>query len=80
VMRKDFFNLFLKSALPEFDWLLSEMEKSDGWFKLHPPLVETISKFKLQWWKAYDDQRLFNLYHALMFVDLDDLLPLGIPV
>lgn len=70
---KEFFTHFLKAALPEFEWVLSEMEKSGGWLNLPQNLVDVFFKLKFQWWLAYDNDRIFNTYQALMFIDVETL-------
>jgi hypothetical protein len=49
------------------------MEKSGGWLKLNAPLLDSVTKFKLQWWKAYENEKVFKTYQALMLIDIDTL-------
>jgi len=72
-MEKEFLIPFIKAAIPEFDWILSDMEENGGWLNLNENLIQTFIQLKLEWWKAYDDEKLFNVYRALMVLDLDDL-------
>jgi len=47
-MEKDFLSYFIKVLLPQFDWILSEMEKSGGCFDLPAPLIENLVNFKVK--------------------------------
>ncbi len=72
-MEREFLTHFIKALLPQFDWILSEMEKSGGWLNLPTPLVDNLIKFKIRWWEAYADEKRFHIYQALMFIDIDTL-------
>ncbi len=72
-MEKAFLIPFLKAAIPEFDWILSDMEDNGGWLNLNENLIQNSILLKMEWWKAYEDEKLFNIYRALMLVDFDEL-------
>ena len=72
-MEKEILLAFLKAALPAYDSILGDLEKSNGWLNLNENLIQNAIALKLQWWKAYDDEKLFKIYQLLMFLDLDDI-------
>lgn len=63
----------LRLCLPEFDWILREMEKSDGWLNLPTSLIDVIFRMDLRWYDAYEEPKRFALYQMLMLVDLDTI-------
>lgn len=72
-MKKEFFLAFAKAALPEFDWALSEMEKSGGWLNIPDDTVQRIQNIDLHWWDAYASEERFKHYQALMVLDSETL-------
>lgn len=64
---------FVAAVLPEFDWVLAEMERAGGWLRLKPPLVNVLTGTNLRWWSAYESDKAFAVHQALMFLDPDTL-------
>lgn len=76
-MEKELLIPFLKASIPEYDWILSDMEKSGGWLNLNENLIQNTISLKLEWWKAYEDEKLFNVFRLLMFLDPDEIKELN---
>lgn len=72
-MKKESLAPFLRSVIPEYDLMIADMENSGGWLVLNDNIIENSIRLKLEWWKAYEDEKLLKTYQLLMFFDLEEL-------
>ncbi|WP_293389074.1 hypothetical protein [Nevskia sp.] len=69
----------LKGAIPDAEWVIRHLEKSNGWLQFPPVLVDTIKNLKIEQYPLiYEDERLLTYFSLRAWLTDQEIRELAI--